>query len=71
MSQRYIKAENYDAAIEILCSGAQALLTAGQTSSGGDLCLLLVEVYKTAKLAPDAVSKCACLASPTPRAQCC
>jgi len=41
----------------MLFTGAQALLKASQTGSGGDLCLLLVEVYKTARLAPDAVSK--------------
>ena len=58
VSQRYMKAGAHDAAIEILCSGARALLDAGQSGSGADLCLLLIEVYKAAQLAPDAVSKC-------------
>jgi hypothetical protein len=62
VSQRYIKAGDYNSAIEILSSGAQALLKAGQSSSGGDLCLLLVDVYRTAKLAPDAISKGGCCA---------
>ncbi|KAA8911097.1 hypothetical protein FN846DRAFT_792471 [Sphaerosporella brunnea] len=57
VSQRYIKIGDYNSAIEILSSGAQALLKAGQTGSGGDLCLLLVDVYRTAKLTPDAASK--------------
>jgi hypothetical protein len=58
VSQRYMKAGAHDAAIEILCAGARALLDAGQSGSGADLCLLLIEVYKAAQLAPDAVSKC-------------
>ncbi|KAI5854813.1 hypothetical protein BZA05DRAFT_392648 [Tricharina praecox] len=57
VSQRYLKVGNYDAAIEILTAGAQSLLKADQGGSGGDLCLVLVEVYKTAKLAPDSASK--------------
>ncbi|CCX07126.1 Similar to Golgi to ER traffic protein 4; acc. no. Q12125 [Pyronema omphalodes CBS 100304] len=57
VSQRYIKANDFDSAIDILFSGAQSLSKASQYSSAGDLCLLLVEVYKTAKLIPDASSK--------------
>ncbi|KAG0638191.1 hypothetical protein HOY80DRAFT_968622 [Tuber brumale] len=57
VSQRYIKAHNYDAAIDILCSGAEALLKAGQNSSGCDLCLMLVGVYKTGNIAPSATSR--------------
>jgi len=57
LSQRYVKAGSYDAAVEILCTGAQALLKAGQNGSGGDICLLLVEVYKSAKMEPSALSK--------------
>ncbi|KAF8539764.1 hypothetical protein BDD12DRAFT_836346 [Trichophaea hybrida] len=57
VSQRYIKAESYGSAIDILHTGAQALFKANQGGSGGDLCLLLVETYKTAKMAPDSVSK--------------
>ncbi|KAI5813234.1 hypothetical protein BZA77DRAFT_322135 [Pyronema omphalodes] len=57
VSQRYIKANDFDSAIDILFSGAQSLSKASQYSSAGDLCLLLVEVYKTAKIIPDASSK--------------
>ncbi|KAI5806629.1 hypothetical protein DFH27DRAFT_548941 [Peziza echinospora] len=55
--QRYVKAENYDAAIAILFTGAQALLKAGQFSSGGDLCVLLIDVYHTAGVKPSPASK--------------
>lgn len=54
VSQRYVKAKDYNAAIEILFSGAQALLKAGQGSSGCDLCLLLIEVFKSSNSAPTA-----------------
>jgi len=57
VSQRYIKAHNYDAAIDILCSGAEALLKAGQGGSGCDLCLMLVEVYKSGSVVPSATSR--------------
>ncbi|RPB03713.1 DUF410-domain-containing protein [Choiromyces venosus 120613-1] len=57
VSQRYIKAQDYEAAIDILCSGAEALLKAGQGGSGGDLCLMLVEVYKTGNVTPSATSR--------------
>ncbi|KAI5803261.1 hypothetical protein EDC01DRAFT_611970 [Geopyxis carbonaria] len=57
VSQRYVKARKFDAAIEILCAGAHALLKAGQSASGGDLCLLLVDVYKAANLEPSHTSK--------------
>lgn len=57
MAARYIKAENWPAAIDILFSVAQSLLKAGQGGSGGDLSLFLVDVYKQAELKPDAVSK--------------
>jgi hypothetical protein len=57
ISARYTKQENWDAAIDILSSGAKALLDAGQGGSGGDLCLLLLDVYGKAELKPDAKSK--------------
>ncbi|KAF8427270.1 hypothetical protein EV426DRAFT_699093 [Tirmania nivea] len=57
LAQRYLKAENYEAAIDILFSGAQALLQAGQAGSGADLCVLLVEVYVQGKVACNAESK--------------
>lgn len=57
VSQRYVKAKDYDAAIAILFSGAQALLKAGQGGSGCDLCLLLLEVFKTGNKSPSAETK--------------
>ncbi|KAI9677623.1 MAG: hypothetical protein M1817_006577 [Caeruleum heppii] len=57
IAARYVKQGNYDAAIDILHSGAQSLLKAGQGGSGGDLCLFLVEVYNTAELKPDSSNK--------------
>ena len=57
VASRYVKQENWTAAIDILYGGAQALLKAGQGGSGGDLCLYLVEVYNKAEMVPDAESK--------------
>ncbi|KAM0324066.1 hypothetical protein ACHAQA_008255 [Verticillium albo-atrum] len=57
VAARYIKAANWPAAIDILHSVAQSLLKAGQGGSGGDLCIMLVDVYKQAALRPDATSK--------------
>ncbi|KAF2669481.1 DUF410-domain-containing protein [Microthyrium microscopicum] len=57
ISARYIKQDNFDAAIDILSSGAKALLEAGQGGSGGDLCLLLLDTYGKAETTPDAQSK--------------
>jgi golgi to ER traffic protein 4 len=57
VSARYTKAQSWDAAINILYSVAQSQLKAGQGGSGGDLCILLVDVYKQSSLKPDATSK--------------
>ncbi|WYZ38781.1 hypothetical protein EsH8_III_000695 [Colletotrichum jinshuiense] len=57
VAARYIKAANWPAAIDILYNVAQSLLKAGQGGSGGDLCVLLVDVFKQAELKPDAASK--------------
>ncbi|TGZ84010.1 DUF410-domain-containing protein [Ascodesmis nigricans] len=57
VSQRYVKAKNYDAAIDILTSGANALFKAGQSASAGDICLLILDVYRTASKKPDQDSK--------------
>lgn len=57
VASRYVKQENWSAAIDILCGGAQALLKAGQGGSGGDLCMYLVDVYNKAELNPDAGNK--------------
>jgi golgi to ER traffic protein 4 len=57
VAARYIKAENWNAAIDILFNVAQSLLKADQGGSGGDLSIFLVDVYKQAELAPDASNK--------------
>ncbi len=57
VAARYVKAENWNAAIDILYNVAQSLLKAGQGGSGGDLCVLLVDVYKQAELKPDSTTK--------------
>jgi len=57
IAARYVKQENWDAATEFLSSGAQLLLKAGQGGSGGDLCMLLMDVYNKAEVQPDAASK--------------
>ncbi|EJP64484.1 DUF410 domain-containing protein [Beauveria bassiana ARSEF 2860] len=56
-ASRHIKTQNWPAAIDILSSVAQSLLKAGQGGSGGDLCVMLVDVYKQAALKPDATNK--------------
>lgn len=57
IAARYTKASNWDAATDILYNGAQALLQAGQGGSGGDLCILLLDVYHKSEVKPDAASK--------------
>ncbi|KAL7903501.1 DUF410 domain-containing protein [Trichoderma sp. SZMC 28014] len=56
-ASRYIKTQNWSAAIDILYSVAQSLLKAQQGGSGGDLCVMMLDVYKQAELKPDATSK--------------
>lgn len=56
-ASRYIKTQNWPAAIDILASVSQSLLKAGQGGSGGDLCIMMVDVYKQAELKPDATAK--------------
>jgi hypothetical protein len=57
IASRYVRQSNYDAAIDILASGARSLLEAGQGGSGGDLCKFLLEIYNKAEIKPDASSK--------------
>ncbi|KAK3358964.1 hypothetical protein B0T25DRAFT_81482 [Lasiosphaeria hispida] len=57
VAARYTKAENWSAAVDILSSVSQALLRAGQGGSGGDLAVLLVDVYNKSAQAPEAASK--------------
>lgn len=56
-ASRYIKTQNWPAAIDILANVAQSLLKAGQGGSGGDLCNMMVDVYKQAELPVDATAK--------------
>ncbi|KAL8791455.1 MAG: hypothetical protein Q9213_000071 [Squamulea squamosa] len=44
IASRYVKSENWDAAIDLLYGGALALLKADQGASGGDLGIFLVDV---------------------------
>ncbi|KAL8682178.1 MAG: hypothetical protein Q9224_006798, partial [Gallowayella concinna] len=44
ITSRYVKTENWDAAIDLLYGGALALLQAGQGGSGGDLGIFLIDV---------------------------
>ena len=57
MAARYVKSENWSAAIDILFNVSQSLLKAGQGGSGGDLGLFLIDVYKQAELKPDSSNK--------------
>ncbi|OIW30076.1 DUF410-domain-containing protein [Coniochaeta ligniaria NRRL 30616] len=57
VAARYTKAANWDNAVDILYNVAQSLLKAGQGGSGGDLSVLLVDVYKQAALKPDSATK--------------
>ncbi|KAI9810990.1 MAG: hypothetical protein M1827_005722 [Pycnora praestabilis] len=57
VASRFVKQDNWNAAIDILYGGAQALLNAGQGGSGGDLCLFLMDVYNKAELKPDVGNK--------------
>ncbi len=43
IAARYTKQSNWAAAIDVLASGALALLQAGQGGSGGDLGILLID----------------------------
>lgn len=56
-ASRYIKTSSWDAAVDILSSVAQSLLKAGQGGSGGDLCIMMIDVYKQAELKADATNK--------------
>lgn len=52
VAARYAKQQNWGAAVDILSGVAQTLLRAGQGGSGGDLAVLLVDVYRQAGLRP-------------------
>lgn len=57
VAARHVKSRKWDAAVGLLHSVAQELLKAGQGGSGGDLCLLLVEVLEKGEVSVDADSK--------------
>ncbi|KAK9481308.1 hypothetical protein V1514DRAFT_349591 [Lipomyces japonicus] len=57
VAARYIKAKQYDQAIELLYHGAQELLRAGEGGSGGDLSNYLIETYRTANVPVEGQSK--------------
>lgn len=57
VAARYAKQRNWAAAVDILASVSQALLRAGQGGSGGDLAILLVDVYRQAEQRPDGASR--------------
>ncbi|KAB5545716.1 hypothetical protein GE09DRAFT_217238 [Coniochaeta sp. 2T2.1] len=57
VAARYTKAANWANAVDILYNVASSLLKAGQGGSGGDLAVLLVDVYKQAELKPDSNPK--------------
>ncbi len=54
ISTRYTKQHDYDSAIDVLYSGALALLNAGQGSSGSDLGVQLIDVLSKAEKKVDA-----------------
>lgn len=56
-ASRYIKAEQYDVAIEVLYESAREMLKAGQAGSGIDLAGMLLDVYEKADIKVDDVSK--------------
>jgi hypothetical protein len=60
VAARYTKQANWPAAIDILSNVSQALLRAGQGGSGGDLAILLVDVYRQAAQKPDGGSRASC-----------
>ncbi|KAG9078858.1 hypothetical protein FRC06_008126, partial [Ceratobasidium sp. 370] len=54
---RYVKAGQYEVAIDVLFQSARELLKAGHTGSGVDLGSFLLDVYDTAKVAVDLESR--------------
>lgn len=57
IANRYVKAKDYTSALELLTTGAQLLLKAGQGGSGADLCVYVMEIYDKAELKPDTANK--------------
>jgi len=61
VASRYVKSSDWDSAIDILYSGALALLKAGQGGSGGDLGCFLVDVLGKSEKGCGAGEKGACV----------
>ena len=57
VASRYVKSQNWDAAIDILSEGSLSLLKAGQGGSGGDLGCYLIDVFSKAERPVDAEHK--------------
>ncbi|KAL8822153.1 MAG: hypothetical protein Q9191_007105 [Dirinaria sp. TL-2023a] len=57
VASRYVKSQNWDAAIDILSEGSLSLLKAGQGGSGGDLGCYLIDVFSKAERPVDAENK--------------
>ncbi|SMR57003.1 unnamed protein product [Zymoseptoria tritici ST99CH_1E4] len=57
IANRYVKASDWPAAVDLLSSGASMLLKAGQGGSGADLCIYLMEVYQKGELKADVANK--------------
>jgi hypothetical protein len=57
VASRYVKSSDWESAIDILYSGALALLKAGQGGSGGDLGCFLVDVLGKSEKGCGAVEK--------------
>lgn len=56
-ASRYVKTRSWPAAVDVLAGVAQDLLRAGQGGAAGDLCVMLVDVYRQAELRPDSATK--------------
>jgi len=57
IATRYVKASDWESAVDVLSSGATMLLKANQGGSGGDLCIYLMDVYNKAALEVDVKNK--------------
>lgn len=57
IANRYVKASDWPAAIDLLSSGALMLLKGGQGGSGSDLCIYLMDVYQKANLPANVANK--------------
>lgn len=56
-ASRYLKAQAYDTAIQVLFQSSRELLKAGHAGSGSDLANFLVDVYSAKEQAVDAAAR--------------